>query len=93
MLENSWYSVISPENCSSILWRSWEHKEKAADALKLTATDAMKLNVIDEIVNEPLGGDHTVREGTFVAVRDAIVEHYDKLKNLSQLDLVSSRMD
>lgn len=93
MLENSWYSVISPENCSSILWRSWEHKEKAADALKLTATDAMKIKVIDEIVKEPLGGAHTDREGAFVAVRDAIVEHYDKLKNLSQEDLVSSRMD
>ncbi|MGH1387776.1 acetyl-CoA carboxylase carboxyltransferase subunit alpha [Kordia sp.] len=93
MLENSWYSVISPENCSSILWRSWEHKEKAADALKLTATDAMKIKVIDEIVKEPLGGAHTDREGAFVAVRDAIVAHYDKLKNLSQEDLVSSRMD
>ncbi|QHI39194.1 Acetyl-coenzyme A carboxylase carboxyl transferase subunit alpha [Kordia antarctica] len=93
MLENAWYSVISPENCSSILWRSWEHKEKAADALKLTATDAMKLKVIDEIVKEPLGGAHTDREGAFIAVRDAIVANYDKLKNLSQVDLVSSRMD
>jgi acetyl-CoA carboxylase carboxyl transferase subunit alpha len=93
MLENAWYSVISPENCSSILWRSWEHKEKAADALKLTATDAMKLKVIDEIIDEPLGGAHTDREGAFIAVRDAIIANYDKLKNLSQVDLVSSRMD
>jgi len=93
MLENSWYSVISPENCSSILWRSWEHKEKAADALKLTATDAMKIKVIDGIIEEPIGGAHTDREGTFVAVRDAIIANYDKLKNLSQADLVSSRMD
>lgn len=93
MLENSWYSVISPENCSSILWRSWEHKEKAADALKLTATDAIKLKVIDAIIDEPLGGAHTDREGAFVAVRNAIIANYDKLKNLSQEDLVSSRMD
>jgi len=93
MLENSWYSVISPENCSSILWRSWEHKEKAAEALKLTATDAMKIKVIDEIIEEPLGGAHNDREGAFIAVRDAIVASYDKLKNLSKEELVSSRMD
>jgi acetyl-CoA carboxylase carboxyl transferase subunit alpha len=93
MLENSWYSVISPENCSSILWRSWEHKEKAAEALKLTATDAMKIKVIDEIIEEPLGGAHNDHENTFIAVRDAIVASYDKLKNLSQEDLVSSRME
>ncbi|MEM6721251.1 MAG: acetyl-CoA carboxylase carboxyltransferase subunit alpha [Bacteroidota bacterium] len=93
MLENSWYSVISPENCSSILWRSWEHKEKAAEALKLTATDAMKIKVIDEIIEEPLGGAHNDHKNTFIAVRDAIVKHYDKLKNLSQEDLVSSRME
>ncbi|WP_046744543.1 acetyl-CoA carboxylase carboxyltransferase subunit alpha [Kordia zhangzhouensis] len=93
MLENSWYSVISPENCSSILWRSWEHKEKAAEALKLTATDAMKIKVIDEIVKEPIGGAHTDREGAYNAVRDAIVANYNKLKNLSPEDLVTSRME
>jgi acetyl-CoA carboxylase carboxyl transferase subunit alpha len=56
MLENAWYSVISPENCSSILWRSWEQKERAAEALKLTAADAKKLKVVDGIIKEPLGG-------------------------------------
>jgi acetyl-CoA carboxylase carboxyl transferase subunit alpha len=56
MLENTWYSVISPESCSSILWRSWEFKEQAAEALKLTAIDMKKLTLIDEIIKEPLGG-------------------------------------
>ena len=58
MLENTWYSVISPESCSSILWRSWDFKEKAADALKLTATDMFSLNLVDGIIPEPLGGAH-----------------------------------
>jgi acetyl-CoA carboxylase carboxyl transferase subunit alpha len=58
MLENAWYSVISPESCSSILWRSWDYKEDAAQALKLTAEDLIKENVIDEIVREPVGGAH-----------------------------------
>ena len=93
MLENSWYSVISPENCSSILWRSWEHKEKAAEALKLTASDAKKIKVVDEIIKEPLGGAHHDREKTFLAVRDAIVKSYEELKNLSPKDLVKQRMD
>ena len=58
MLENTWYSVISPESCSSILWRSWEFKESAADSLKLTADDMLKNKLIDKIINEPLGGAH-----------------------------------
>lgn len=62
MLENTWYSVISPESCSSILWRSWEYKEQAAEALKLTATDMKKQGLVDEIVKEPLGGAHTDRK-------------------------------
>ena len=66
MLENTWYSVISPESCSSILWRSWEFKEQAAEALKLTATDMKKLSLIDQIVKEPLGGAHSDRENTFL---------------------------
>ena len=93
MLENSWYSVISPENCSSILWRSWEYKEQAAEALKLTATDAIKLKVVDGIIKEPLGGAHRDREKTFLAVSNAIVKSYESLKNLSPTDLVSQRMD
>ena len=58
MLENTWYSVISPESCSSILWRSWEYKEQAAEALKLTAIDMKKLKLVDGIIKEPLGGAH-----------------------------------
>ncbi|MEY8847244.1 acetyl-CoA carboxylase carboxyltransferase subunit alpha [Psychroserpens sp. XS_ASV72] len=93
MLENTWYSVISPESCSSILWRSWEYKETAAEALKLTAPDMKKLKLIDKIIKEPLGGAHTDREKTFLSVRDAIVKTYEELKNLSPKDLVDQRMD
>ncbi|WP_298536725.1 acetyl-CoA carboxylase carboxyltransferase subunit alpha [uncultured Algibacter sp.] len=93
MLENSWYSVISPENCSSILWRSWEYKEQAAKALKLTATDAMKIKVVDGVIKEPLGGAHRDREKTFKAVSEAILKSYDDLKKLSPEDLVSKRME
>ncbi|RIA10056.1 acetyl-CoA carboxylase carboxyl transferase subunit alpha [Flavobacteriaceae bacterium MAR_2010_72] len=93
MLENTWYSVISPESCSSILWRSWEYKEQAAEALKLTAPDMKKLKLVDDIIKEPLGGAHTDRETTFATVRDAIVKSYDELKNLSPKDLVNQRMD
>jgi acetyl-CoA carboxylase carboxyl transferase subunit alpha len=93
MLENTWYSVISPESCSSILWRSWEYKEQAAEALKLTAPDMKKLKLVDEIIKEPLGGAHTDREKTFLSVRDAIVKSYEDLKNLSPKELVKQRMD
>lgn len=93
MLENTWYSVISPESCSSILWRSWEYKEQAAEALKLTAPDMKKLKLVDEIIKEPLGGAHTDREKTFLSVRDAIIKAYDDLKNLSPKELVKQRMD
>ena len=93
MLENTWYSVISPESCSSILWRSWEYKEKAAEALKLTAKDMKKQRLIDEIVKEPLGGAHSNREMTFETVKNAITEAYDEFKNLSPKELIQNRMD
>ncbi|MBD0832021.1 acetyl-CoA carboxylase carboxyltransferase subunit alpha [Aestuariibaculum sediminum] len=93
MLENTWYSVISPESCSSILWRSWEYKEQAAEALKLTASDMKKLKLVDEIIKEPLGGAHRDREKTFKTVSNTIVKVYDQLKNLSPEELVSNRMD
>lgn len=92
MLENTWYSVISPESCSSILWRSWEYKEQAAEALKLTAKDMKRMKLVDQIIKEPLGGAHTDREKAFLAVRDAIVKSYEELKNLSPKDLVKQRM-
>ncbi len=93
MLENTWYSVISPESCSSILWRSWEYKEIAAEALKLTAKDMKKQKLIDEIVKEPLGGAHSNREETFEAVKKAIISSYDEFKNLSPTELVNKRID
>ena len=93
MLENTWYSVISPESCSSILWRSWEFKEQAAEALKLTANDMKKMKIVDEIIKEPLGGAHSDREKTFLAVKTAIEKTFETLKNLSPKDLVAQRMD
>ncbi len=93
MLENTWYSVISPESCSSILWRSWEYKEKAAEALKLTAKDMKKLKLVDNIVKEPVGGAHRDREKTFMTVRDVISKTFNELNNLSPKELVNQRMD
>lgn len=93
MLENTWYSVISPESCSSILWRSWEFKEQAAEALKLTATDMKKQKLVDGIIKEPLGGAHSDREKTFETVKETILSTYEELKKLSPKDLVDQRMD
>ena len=93
MMENTWYTVISPESCSSILWRSWEYKEQAAAALKLTGTDMKKLKLIDGIIQEPVGGAHTNREGAFKAVQEQIVAAFDELKDLNDADLVFKRMD
>jgi acetyl-CoA carboxylase carboxyl transferase subunit alpha len=93
MLENTWYSVISPESCSSILWRSWEFKEQAAEALKLTADDMKKNKLIDVIVKEPVGGAHSDRETTFKTVSKEILKAFDELKNLSPKDLVEKRMN
>lgn len=93
MLENTWYSVISPESCSSILWRSWEYKEQAAEALKLTAPDMKKLKLVDRIIKEPLGGAHSDKEATFLAVKTAIEKSYEELQNLSPKELVNQRMD
>lgn len=93
MLENTWYSVISPESCSSILWRSWEFKEQAAEALKLTAPDMKKMKLVDTVVKEPLGGAHRDRETTFKTVATAIAKEFKGLKDLSPKDLVKQRMD
>jgi acetyl-CoA carboxylase carboxyl transferase subunit alpha len=93
MLENTWYSVISPESCSSILWRSWEYKEQAAEALKLTSFDMKKQKLIDEIISEPLGGAHYDREATFKTVEQYITKAYNELKDLSTAELVEQRME
>jgi acetyl-CoA carboxylase carboxyl transferase subunit alpha len=92
MMENTWYSVISPESCSSILWKSWEYKEIAAAALKLTSTDMKKQKLVDEIIPEPLGGAHYDKETTFKTVQEYIMKSFNKLKDLSTSDLVSKRM-
>ncbi len=93
MLENTWYSVISPESCSSILWRSWEYKEIAASALKLTAKDMKKMNLVDKVIKEPEGGAHRNHKKTFEIVKSNIISSYNDLKNLSKQKLVSNRMD
>jgi acetyl-CoA carboxylase carboxyl transferase subunit alpha len=93
MMENTWYSVISPESCSSILWKSWEYKEQAAEALKLTSADMKKQKLVDEIIPEPLGGAHYDRETTFITVQQYITKFYKELKDLSTTELVEQRMD
>ncbi|VAW21871.1 Acetyl-coenzyme A carboxyl transferase alpha chain [hydrothermal vent metagenome] len=92
-MENTWYSVISPESCSSILWRSWEHKEEAAEALKLTAEDMKKQKLIDGIIKEPLGGAHYNREKAFKEVEKTILKAYKELKELTPKELVKQRME
>lgn len=92
MLENAWYSVISPESCSSILWRSWDYKEDAARALKLTATDLIAHGVIDEIVSEPTGGAHKNPNQAFDAVGAAIASNLDDLFKLSSSKLLEKRL-
>ena len=92
MLENTWYSVISPESCSSILWRSWEFKEKAAEALKLTAKDMKKMNLVDKIIKEPVGGAHRDKNKTFESVKANIIKSYSELSSYSKEKLISNRM-
>ena len=93
MLENTWYSVISPESCSSILWRSWEYKEQAAEALKLTAKDMKRMKLVDQIVKEPLGGAHKDPKKTYLAIEAAILKSFDELNAFSPKALVEQRMD
>ena len=92
MLENTWYSVISPESCSSILWRSWEFKEKAAEALKLTAKDMKKMNLVDKIIKEPAGGAHRDKSKTFESVKANIIKSYTELSSFSKEKLIYKRM-
>ena len=92
MLENTWYSVISPESCSSILWRSWEYKEQAATALKLTAEDMKANGLIDGIIKEPVGGAHTDREKTFDNVKKEIIKQIEKLESLETEKRIETRI-
>ena len=92
MLENTWYSVISPESCSSILWRSWDHKEQAAEALKLTPHDMKKNKLIDKIVKEPIGGAHQNPEKIYISLKKEIINTYRDLKKQSISSLLKNRM-
>ena len=93
MLENTWYSVISPESCSSILWRSWNFKEIAAAALKLTADDMSANGLIDGIVKEPLGGVHNNPQQMFATVKEEILKHLAALKKQTPEERISARIE
>jgi len=93
MLENSWYSVISPENCSTILWRNWDHKIEAAEALKLTSEDMYKNKLIDGVIREPLGAAHIDPETTFENVRMAILKNLEILNKLTPEKRVEQRIE
>ena len=92
MLENTWYSVISPESCSSILWRSWDHKEKAANALKLTAQDMLKNKLIDGIINEPNGGAHRNVNFMFESIKKTILEITKELESKKTEERINERI-
>lgn len=92
-LENTWYSVISPESCSSILWRSWEHKERAAEALKLTAMDNLELGIIDGILPEPMGGAHKKPTQIFEEVKNTILTEIAALKEYGHEELIERRIN
>lgn len=93
MLENTWYSVISPENCSTILWRSWDYKETAAEALKLSADDMLGNGLIDDIVKEPVGGAHSDHAAMSKLLKTEIKRKLKELKALSEEELVNTRID
>jgi acetyl-CoA carboxylase carboxyl transferase subunit alpha len=93
MMENTWYSVISPENCSTILWRSWDYKEQAADALKLTAIDMKKFNLIDGIIEEPLGGAHMDMKKAAVTLKKMILTHLKELEKFTPRERIMKRVE
>lgn len=92
MLENTWYSVISPESCSSILWRSWDYKEIAADALKLTSKDMLKNGLIDGVIKEPVGGAHIDRETTFKNVKKEVIAQTTALEKVKPEKRIKDRI-
>lgn len=93
MLENTWYSVISPESCSSILWRSWNFKETAAEALKLTAADMSQNGLVDGVIPEPLGGAHRNQEEIFATVKAEILMHLKNLKKIKPETRIEQRIE
>ncbi|NBP28496.1 MAG: acetyl-CoA carboxylase carboxyltransferase subunit alpha [Flavobacteriia bacterium] len=93
MLENTWYSVISPESCSSILWRSWEHKEKAASALKLTPQDMKGFGLVDDVIQEPIAGAHRNHDEVFQSVKSSILRYLKELDALSSEERIALRIE
>jgi acetyl-CoA carboxylase carboxyl transferase subunit alpha len=93
MLENTWYSVISPESCSSILWRSWEHKEKAASALKLTPQDMKGFGLVDDVIQEPIAGAHRNHDEIFQSVKSYIVGYLKELDAVLPEDRIALRIE
>lgn len=93
MFEYAWYSVISPESCSSILWRSWDFKEQAAEALKLTANELIKFNIIDRIIPEPLGGAHKNPQEIYNTLKPILIEELNKLLKIDPKKLVKMRKE
>ncbi|MBF8247818.1 MAG: accA [Bacteroidetes bacterium] len=92
MFENAWYSVIAPESCSSILWRSWDYKEQAAEALKLTAPDLMEQGIVDRVVPEPLGGAHRNHQESANTLKKILIEELRVLKKMKPALLVEKRI-
>ena len=93
MMENTWYTVISPESCSSILWRSWDKKEVAAEQLRLTATDMKGFGLVDEIVHEPLGGAHWSYDEAAAILKTYLEKNLSELKNIDPVTRVNDRID
>jgi acetyl-CoA carboxylase carboxyl transferase subunit alpha len=93
MLENTWYSVISPESCSSILWRNWDNKERAAASLKLTAVDMQQNHLIDGIIKEPIGGAHSNPTEVFETVKQELIKNLEVLKRISPEERIQQRID
>lgn len=93
MFENAWYSVIAPESCSSILWRSWDYKEQAAEALKLTAPDLVEQKIVDRIVPEPPGGAHRNHQQAATILKEILIEEIESLKKIKPDRLVKARIE
>ena len=93
MMQNTWYTVISPESCSSILWRSWDHKEKAAEELKLTSEHMLKFGLVDGVIPEPLGGAHWDHDEAAELVKTQIVQTLEELKKIDPETRIDQRID
>jgi acetyl-CoA carboxylase carboxyl transferase subunit alpha len=93
MLENTWYSVISPENCSTILWRSWDYKEQAAEAMKPTANDMLQAGLVDGIVKEPLGGAHVNPQQMIDTLKETLLSTLEELDAIPAEERISQRID